>query len=155
MAANVLIDIEVLADAQFQPGWPVHQLWHFHTLLVGGAAGAVFGLLVYYLKPLRWMSAKIMGLIGLPGKATWLSMMLAGLLGAWLHVLIDSFYHYDVQLLWPHPFNTVGQWLSGATDLNLNQLQPYVLLACKIFYALLFVLYAGLLLGRRIIHREA
>jgi hypothetical protein len=37
-AANVIIDTEVLADSRFAPGWPVHQLWHFHTLLVGGLA---------------------------------------------------------------------------------------------------------------------
>ncbi|MCE5187246.1 MAG: hypothetical protein LLF76_14080 [Planctomycetaceae bacterium] len=117
-AANVLIDIEVLADARFEPGWPVHQLWHFHTLLIGGLAGAVFGLAIYYLKPLRFLCEKSMSLLGLPGRASWHSMMLAGLLGAWLHVLIDSFYHYDVQLFWPYPFNAAGTWLSGATDLS-------------------------------------
>lgn len=148
VAANILIDVEVLADAAFQPGWPVHQLWHFHTLLIGGLVGALFGLIIYSLKPLRWLCEKSMWLIGLPAKATWLSMTLAGLLGAWLHVLIDSVYHYDIQLLWPHPFNVLGQWLSRLADLNLNQLQPHVLLACKIFWVLLLALYAVLLLIR-------
>ena len=31
IAANVLIDIEVIADQYIQPGWPVHQVFHFHT----------------------------------------------------------------------------------------------------------------------------
>ena len=52
VAANVLIDLEVPADHFIQPGWPVHQVWHFHTLLVGGLAGAVLGAVVYYIKPL-------------------------------------------------------------------------------------------------------
>jgi hypothetical protein len=35
LAANVLIDLEVIADKHIQPGWPVHQVWHFtHYLLV-------------------------------------------------------------------------------------------------------------------------
>jgi H+/Cl- antiporter ClcA len=148
VAANILIDVEVIADQFFQPGWPVHQLWHFHTLLIGGLAGAVFGLLVYYLKPLRFICEKSMSLIGLPGRPTLLTMTLAGLLGVWLHVLIDSFYHYDVQLFWPHGVNESAQWIGRLTRLNLNQLQPTVLFVCKIFYALMAALYAGLLLYR-------
>jgi len=148
VAANVLIDIEVLADQYFQPGWPVHQLWHFHTLLVGGLAGAILGLLVYRLRPLRFLSEKSMSLIGLPGCASWHSMVLAGVLGAWLHVFIDSLYHYDVQLFWPYPFNAVGQWIGHLTKLNLDQLQPYVRLCCVVFYVLLFALYAAILIGR-------
>lgn len=148
VAANILIDVEVLADAAFQPGWPVHQLWHFHTLLIGGLVGALFGLIIYSLKPLRWLCEKSMGLIGLPVKATWLSMILAGLFGVWLHVGIDSVYHYDIQLLWPHPFNVLGQWLSRLTDLNQSQLQPHVLQVCRILYIHLFALCAILLVRR-------
>ena len=65
LLANVLIDIEVIADNHFAPGWPVHQLWHFHTLLIGGLAGAVMGSLFYFVKPLRrpgcmcWLTAFI------------------------------------------------------------------------------------------------
>jgi hypothetical protein len=51
--AQLLIDTEVLADSFFAPGWPVHQPWHFHTLLVGGIAGMTFGAIVYGIKPFR------------------------------------------------------------------------------------------------------
>lgn len=145
VAANVLVDVEVLADGHIQPGWPVHQLWHFHTLLVGGLAGAIFGAIVYYVKPLRWCSEKSMALIGLPGRATLLSMVLAGLLGAWLHVLIDSFYHYDVQLFWPYRDNTIFRWINSGTFSNMYDTQRWVVFICEVFWGLMVGLYILLL----------
>ena len=145
IAANVLIDIEVIADKVIQPGWPVHQLWHFHTLLIGGLAGAIFGLVIYYIKPFHWCSEKSMSLIGLPVRPTLLSMVLAGLLGAWLHVIIDSFYHYDVQIFWPHNDNTVYRWINGGKWSNMAKTQQQVLFWCCLFWGLMFGLYAVLL----------
>ncbi|MFZ8912299.1 MAG: hypothetical protein ACO21J_04350 [Anaerohalosphaeraceae bacterium] len=169
VAANILIDIEVIADSGFpwypdgqspgwwfngfSPGWPVHQIWHFHTLLIGGLVGAVFGLLIYYIKPFRWCCEKSMSLIGLPGRPTLLSMVLAGLLGACLHVIIDSFYHYDVQIFWPHKDNTVFRWISGGKWSNMAKTQQQVLLWCRIFWGLMFGLY-GLLLSFKAKKRE-
>lgn len=157
IAANVLIDVEVLADSGvpwyfsssqpewwfngFGHGWPVHQLWHFHTLLVGGFAGAIFGAIIYYIKPLRWLCEKSMALIGLPGKATLLSMILAGLLGVWLHVLIDSFYHYDIQIFWPHKDNTIFRWINNGKMSNMANTQQQVVFFCKVFWGLMFGLY--------------
>ena len=84
IAANVLVDIEVIADSGFNyiwplsllgdfkgfaPGYPVHQLWHFHTLLVGGLAflggqlmhfgWAVFHILVITLQAFIFMMLTI------------------------------------------------------------------------------------------------
>ena len=145
VAANVLVDIEVLADRYIQPGWPVHQLWHFHTLLVGGLAGAIFGAIIYYLKPLRWCSEKSLAIIGLPVKATLLSMVLAGLLGVWLHVFIDSFYHYDVQIFWPHLENPVWRWIQQHTSSGYSGIQQQVRFMCLIFWGLMVGLYLFLL----------
>ena len=144
IAANVLIDIEVIADHYIQPGWPVHQLWHFHTLLIGGLAGAIFGALIYYIKPFRWLCEKSMALIGLPSKATLLSMVLAGLLGAWLHVFIDSFYHYDIQIFWPHRDNTLFRWINSGKMSNMANTQRQVMLWCRISWALMVGLYVVL-----------
>lgn len=163
LAANVLIDIEVIADSGlpriwplyllgdfsgFAPGWPVHQLWHFHTLLIGGLAGAIFGLCIYYIKPFRWLSEKSMALIGLPARATLLSMVLAGVLGVWLHVLIDSFYHYDVQIFWPHKYNSIFRWITSGKFSNMKDIQHQVVLWCKVFWMSMIVLYAVLLARR-------
>ena len=150
IAANVLVDVEVLADIHFTDGWPVHQFWHFHTLLVGGLAGAIFGATIYFIKPFRWCCEKSMALIGLGGRATLRSMTLAGLLGVWLHVLIDSFYHYDVQIFWPHAVNPVFRWVTGGTLLNQDAVQRLVVMWCFVFWILMFLLYGVLLLKKSI-----
>lgn len=148
VAVNVLIDVEVLADAAIAPGWPTHQLWHFHTLLVGGLTGAILGALVYGIGPLRRVSEKSMAIVGLPVKATLFSMVTAGLLGAWLHVLIDSFYHYDVQLFWPYARNPVNVWIRRVSHWGYDDVQQTIRLICLIFWGLMTGLYALLLIRR-------
>ena len=142
---NVLVDIEVLADQFIQSGWPVHRMWHFHTLLVGGLAGAVFGAIVYFLKPLRRCSEKSMAIIGLSGKATLLSMVMAGILGVWLHVLLDSFYHYDVQFFWPYADNTIFRWINNGKWSNSANTQQWVVFLREVFWGLMIGLYVLLL----------
>ena len=141
---NVLIDVEVLADNYFQPGWPAHRLWHFHTLLVGSCAGAVLGLVIYFIKPVRILLERLMKLFGLDYRAKLWAMVLGGVFGAWLHVLIDSVYHYDVQTFWPmkkayiyrivtlgHQ-QTVHQWVKGTCIMFwLLFIALYILLVIK------------------------
>lgn len=144
LLVNVLIDIEVLADNHFAPGWPVHQLWHFHTLLVGGLAGAAMGAAFYFIKPLRRMCELGMAVLGLPYRAKPGPMVAGGLLGAWLHVLIDSFYHYDVQIFWPYERNTVQHWMLSQFR-YISALQQAVITACVILWGLLIALYLFLI----------
>lgn len=124
--ANVIVDIEVL----FAPGWPYHRLWHWHTLLGGAAVGAGWGLLAY---PLKGLFEKIMRMIRLPYKTSVLKMVASGILGVWLHVFIDSLYHYDVQIFWPYEQNPV--WKLHL--LNKNQ----VIVGCKVFILAAVILY--------------
>lgn len=147
---NILIDIEVLADRHFAPGWPVHQVWHFHTLLIGGLAGATMGAVFYFIKPLRRLGEMAMRAVGLPYRAKWQSMIAGGLLGAWLHVLIDSFYHYDVQIFWPYAGNPVQRWMYRQLGYNFRTLQQSVQTFCLIFWGLLALLYLFLLFRKRI-----
>jgi membrane-bound metal-dependent hydrolase YbcI (DUF457 family) len=104
--ANVVIDLEVLWSMHFaHPGqWP-HRIFHLHTLLIGGLAGAVFGVLCWRIVPIRRLLAWGMSLLKIPYRPRPWSMTLSGLLGAWLHVLVDAIYHFDVQLLWPSDFS--------------------------------------------------
>jgi hypothetical protein len=121
-AANVLIDTEVLADSYFAPGWPVHQFWHFHTLLVGGLAGAFLGALIYGIKPFRRISQGFNSLVGFASSPTLISMILSGIIGAWLHVLVDGLYHYDVEAFWPIHGNLLLQWAG-----NIHWLRTYII----------------------------
>ncbi len=94
--ANVIVDVEVLVIMTFHLGWPVHR--YCHTLLIGAVVGALWGVVAY---PLRPMFKMIMGLIRIPYKSSLWKMVISGILGAWLHVLIDGAYHFDVRVFWP------------------------------------------------------
>jgi membrane-bound metal-dependent hydrolase YbcI (DUF457 family) len=90
--ANVVVDLEVL----FYNDWPVHR--YFHTLLIGAAVGAIWGLIAY---PLKSIFKKIMRSIRISYSTNLRKMIISGILGVWLHILIDAFYHWDVRIFWP------------------------------------------------------
>jgi hypothetical protein len=138
LLVNVLIDVEVLADSFFQSGWPVHRLWHFHTLLVGGLAGGTLGAVIYFIRPIRVLIERLMDLLALDYKASLSRMILGGILGAWLHVLIDSVYHYDVQTLWPYKKAVLYQWITLGRD---STVQQWVRRGCIVFWILLAGVY--------------
>ncbi len=92
LLANIVVDIEVL----YWQHWPVHRA--VHTLLTGAIAGIIWGLLAY---PLRNIFAKLMQIIRLPYKTSLSKMIASGILGIWLHIVIDAPYNWDVQLFWP------------------------------------------------------
>jgi membrane-bound metal-dependent hydrolase YbcI (DUF457 family) len=101
---NIIIDAEVLFRIEKYTGplthWNFpHRVFHFHTLLIGGLVGILFGLALF---PFRSILQKIMVFLRLNYKPTALKMALSGLLGAWLHVLVDGIYHWDVQIFWPN-----------------------------------------------------
>ena len=95
--ANVVVDLEVLVNNFLKLGWPVHR--YVHTLLIGTIAGAVWGLAAYPLKDIfKWA----MNLAQLTYQPNMLKMIISGILGIWLHNIIDSVYHTDVRLFWPN-----------------------------------------------------
>ena len=97
VAANIVVDFEVLFHGD---KW-AHRVWHFHTFLIGAAVGALFGAIIYLIKPLRFSIAQCMNFLHIRYQTSLLKMTIAGSLGACFHVLIDAFYHWDVQPLWP------------------------------------------------------
>jgi membrane-bound metal-dependent hydrolase YbcI (DUF457 family) len=94
--ANVVVDIEVLVIRLFGLGWPYHR--YTHTLLLGAIAGAIWGIAAY---PLRHLFEKIMQMLRLPYQTSLWKMVVSGVLGVWLHVVIDAIYHWDVRIFWP------------------------------------------------------
>jgi len=88
--ANVIVDIEVL----FTSGHP-----YFHTLLLGGALGACWGLFAYQFKGL---SGRLMHVLCIPYTTSLWKMIISGILGVWFHVFTDAVYHSDnIRLFWP------------------------------------------------------
>ena len=135
VAANVIVDVEVL----FAPGWPPHQHWHWHSWLVGAGIGAVFGASLYLIKPIRRFIAGSMDFLRVPYKTGPIKMTVAGALGVCMHVLIDSFYHYDVQPLYPKGRNPLW-WLIN-DSLKDDSSQTIIKLICLGFFIPAIILY--------------
>jgi len=94
--SNFAIDLFVLAIGLWQPRSFV--LEHAHTLLIGVAIGILWGIVGYFFRRLfRWIMQKI----HLPYKTNIRKMIFSGILGTWVHILIDSLYQSDTNLFWP------------------------------------------------------
>jgi len=124
--ANVIVDIEVLVIWFFGLGQAVHR--YFHTLLVGAAAGTLWGAAAY---PSRQLFKKIMQIFKLPYETGLGKMIIAGILGVWCHIIIDAIYHSDVRIF----------WLSKATPLYGIINKQQVEIACAIFFIPAIILY--------------
>ncbi|MCE5186422.1 MAG: hypothetical protein LLF76_09880 [Planctomycetaceae bacterium] len=147
LLVNAAIDASVLGDRIFAPGdETVHQFLHMHTLLVGGCVGALFAAAIYYVPLLRRLCEKGMAWLDLPYRVSLSKMLLAGVLGAWIHVGIDSIHHADVQILWPLlGDNPVNDALNGMFNERSLILRGYVVRWCLWAWLLLFVQYALML----------
>ena len=106
--ANVIVDLEVLIISQLRLGYPIHR--YVHTLLIGAAAGIVWAFVAW---PLRNVFKKIMQIIRIPYKTSLLKMIISGILGVWLHVIIDAIYHPDVHLFWSYKSIPLWRIITG------------------------------------------
>lgn len=138
--ANVVIDVEVLVVGTFW-GWPMHR--YMHTLLIGSAVGALWGLVAFLF---RGFFARIMRFLFLPYKTNLLKMVISGALGAAFHVLVDAVYHYDVAAFWPwkpRPSRPIWGLLN----------QEQVVLTCEVFIGLSILLYI-IISGRQVMKKR-
>ncbi len=129
--ANVIVDIEVLVVMIFGLGSPHHR--YSHTLLVGAAVGLIWGIAAY---PLRRLFKVIMLTLCVPYKPNILKMAVSGVLGVWLHVLIDGTYHPDVQVFWPN--ETRYLWITVMSRISEEQIKTI----CVVFLIAAIVPYA-------------
>ena len=135
--ANVVVDVEVLALWLTGIGAPYHR--YCHTLLVGGLVGALWGAAAY---PLRPIFKAAMQVLRVPYDASRVKMVLSGILGVWLHVLIDGAYHREVKVFWPS--QTTVLWTEAIGRISREQLVTICLLffiAAIVPYALAVVSY--------------
>lgn len=129
--ANVVVDVEVLVIGFSGLGWPVHR--YCHTLLIGAAVGALWGAAAY---PLRGLFRKMMQIFRIPYQTNLRKMLLSGILGVWLHALIDGLYHFDVRMFWPN--RTISLWRLTQRHVGKEQIQTI----CVVFFIAAIIPYA-------------
>lgn len=136
--ANVIVDVEVLVVMLLRLGWPQHR--YCHTLLGGAVIGALWGIGAY---PLRRLFKRTMQALYIPYKTSLRKMVISGVLGVWLHVIIDGLYHYDVKIFWP--FKTT--WLRQTLHEHISGKQIETI--CLFFLAAAFILYISVFIAFR------
>lgn len=141
LLANVIVDVEVLVIGWMDLGWPRHR--YLHTLFWGALAGAAWGAAAYTIKPLF---EDLMRIVRLEYKTSILKMIVSGVLGCWLHVFVDAFYHYDVRLFWPNRklsmVTVVRGWFGNPKP---RLIQGYVEGICAVLFVAAVVLYIVIL----------
>lgn len=134
VAVNVIVDLEVL----FASGFPHHHRhWHFHTFLVGGLIGALFGLACWFLRDIISWAMK---LVRIPYKPSIWKMPLAGTLGVCIHVLLDSVWHFDVQPFWPFSNKNTIYRIFKHTWRN-DPVHRWIIIICTILSVAAVILY--------------
>ena len=108
--ANVIVDIEVLVIMLLGIGRPMHR--YCHTFLIGAIVGIIWAVAAY---PLRHLFKRLMQAFRIPYQTSLLKMLISGVLGMWLHVVIDSFCWWDVRPFWPLNANPFADLMTVKT----------------------------------------
>ncbi len=127
---NIIVDVEVLIIQKYQLGWPIHR--YAHTFLIGAAVGAVWGIAAY---PFRPVFRKLMKLLRLQYESGLRKMVVSGVLGVWLHVLIDGFYHHDIRIFWPNKAISIYQIVHPYVS------KGHIRIICLLFFIPAIILY--------------
>jgi membrane-bound metal-dependent hydrolase YbcI (DUF457 family) len=96
LVASVIVDVEPFVVLVFKPGYIYHGF--FHSFLGGSVLAIVTGIAVYLLR--GWIQ-RIMAVFKLAQKSSFRKIMWTSFLGAYLHVLLDSFTHNDMKPFYP------------------------------------------------------
>jgi hypothetical protein len=131
--ANVIVDIEVLVIMIFHLGYPKHR--YCHTLLIGAVVGLLWGIAAY---PLRHIFKYLMQLLHIPYQTSLRKMIISGVLGVWLHNIIDGIYHFDIKLFWPN--RTILLWRTAHRYIDKDNIENVCV--CFILAAVIVYLFA-------------
>lgn len=105
LLANVAIDMEPLLVMVFDLSYPVHGI--AHTFAGGAVIGLVCGLIGYFS---RASLAGFMNMVRLPYSPSFTKYLISGMLGAWLHVLLDAPLYGDIMPLYPFSHENPLLW---------------------------------------------
>ena len=136
--ANVIIDIEVLLIMVLRLGHPYHR--YCHTLLIGAAVGAIWGMAAY---PLRDLFKKMMHTLRLSYEPSFWKMAISGMLGACMHVLMDGVYHGNARVFWPNTTISLWKIARGLMSREQGRILCLALFVAAVVYILALLFGAG------------
>lgn len=100
LLGSIILDIEPFyAFVSGKLDQPHHQF----TSFLGGILGAIVVLIIVNI--FKGQIGKLLGRANLSQQSSNLSIFFGGLAGCWIHIIFDSFMHYDVFPFWPSHFN--------------------------------------------------
>jgi membrane-bound metal-dependent hydrolase YbcI (DUF457 family) len=111
--ASLIIDLEPLAVLLGLAGWPMHGVLHSFTL--GTVVGVIIALPMYlvgkYTKPIQ------IGNIT-PVERTLKNVIIASVLGVWIHILLDAFTYSDLNIIYPIQWNPLRGLIPSQMIIN-------------------------------------
>ena len=131
--ANVILDIEPLLVLLFGLRYPLHG--YLHTFIAAIGVGIAFGLVMFLLeRPMQQLCKRLL----LEPQATFKKsqFLIAGVLGAMLHVIFDAPLYYDIKPFYPLTVNPVYGWASSS---EIYRLSAWMGVLGITFYSLLIV----------------
>ena len=134
LVASIIIDVEPLSVVIFDLDYPLHGFLHS---FFGGTIVAF--LLAALMSKIRAFISPLLSMFKLEQKFSFKSILLASLSGIYIHILLDSRMHMDIQPFFPLGFNP---FLSSST---LSGLEVYMLcfwcfIGAALVYAIRLVL---------------
>lgn len=100
LVASIIIDVEPIVVIIFDLDYPLHGF--FHSFL-GGTIVAF--LLAAVMSKVRESLSPLLSFFKLEQKSTFKKILLASLTGIYIHILLDSRMHKDIQPFYPLDFN--------------------------------------------------
>lgn len=100
LAASVVVDVEPFFVLLFNLNYPLHGF--FHSFLGGSILAVLTALILYLLKD---KIKKITALFKLAQDSSFKKILWTSFFGAYSHLLLDSFTHWDVKLFYPSETN--------------------------------------------------
>ncbi|MCX7001191.1 MAG: hydrolase [Candidatus Sumerlaeota bacterium] len=110
LLVNVTIDIEPLIVLSFNLNEPLHGI--SHTFLFSPLLGFLTALLCFFL---RHYLVRLLAFFRLSYFPSFFNMVLAGVLGAWLHVFLDAPIYQDIKPFFPFKSNPLFNVLEPPT----------------------------------------
>jgi membrane-bound metal-dependent hydrolase YbcI (DUF457 family) len=140
LVASVIVDVEPILVLLLNLDYPLHGFFHS---FVGGTLVAL--LLSVVMSKIRDSLSPLMSFFKLEEKSSFRNILLASLSGLYMHILLDSRIHMDIQPFYPLDFNP---FLSGSTSavVGIYMLCLWCFVGAAVFYVI-----KRFLFGRKVV----